>query len=175
MKKKKAGILFWVTGLSGSGKTTLCKKIYPLIKKKYGPTIIINGDDLRKTFSIYGYTRAERLNLGRKYIKLCNLIINQNINVIFVVVGLLHELHKINRSTFTNYLEIYIKTQIKVLNKSKKKFLYKRKTKNVWGIDLKPEYPKKPHITIVNNYKESTNKLAKELIKKIEIKLNEKK
>ena len=39
---------------------------------------------------------------------------------------------KLTDQHLQNYLEIYIKTQIKVLNKSKKKFLYKRKTKNVW-------------------------------------------
>ena len=32
-KKRKKGILFWITGLSGSGKTSLAKKIFKFIKK----------------------------------------------------------------------------------------------------------------------------------------------
>ena len=52
IKNKNKGILFWITGLSGSGKTTIAKKIRPFISKKYGPTIIINGDDMRNIFKL---------------------------------------------------------------------------------------------------------------------------
>ena len=46
-KFNQKGILFWITGLSGSGKTSIAKKILPLIRKKYGPTIHLDGDALR--------------------------------------------------------------------------------------------------------------------------------
>ena len=46
--KKNKGIVFWITGLSGSGKTTIGKKIKTKIIKSYGPTIVFNGDDIRK-------------------------------------------------------------------------------------------------------------------------------
>ena len=49
---KDKGILFWVTGLSGSGKTTLAKKIFFYIKKTYGPTIVLSGDDIRNIFDL---------------------------------------------------------------------------------------------------------------------------
>ena len=39
--------------------------------------------------------------------------------------------------------------------------------KNIVGKNIKPEFPKSPHITIKNNFNKSTNVLAKELIKKI--------
>ena len=68
--KNNKGIVFWITGLSGSGKTTIAKKITPEIKKLFGPTIIISGDDLRKIFKFKGYTSSERLELGYRYIKL---------------------------------------------------------------------------------------------------------
>ena len=44
---RKKGILFWITGLSGSGKSTIASLIKDRIEKKYGPTIIMSGDDLR--------------------------------------------------------------------------------------------------------------------------------
>ena len=49
MKKKikNSGTLFYITGLSGSGKSTLAKKIKNDIQKKYGPTLLINGDDIK--------------------------------------------------------------------------------------------------------------------------------
>ena len=63
MKKidKKKGILFWITGLSGSGKTTIGKSIHNDIKK-YGPTIMISGDNVRKIFHLSGHKKEEDLN-----------------------------------------------------------------------------------------------------------------
>ena len=49
--KKNKGILFWITGLSGSGKTTIAQKIKSNISNKYGPTIIVSGNDLRRIFN----------------------------------------------------------------------------------------------------------------------------
>ena len=51
------GILFWVTGLSGSGKSSIAKKIWPTIKRKFGPTILVNGDDMRSIFKLNKYDR----------------------------------------------------------------------------------------------------------------------
>tara|TARA_B110000971_G_C19602616_1_gene316782 strand:- start:198 stop:353 length:156 start_codon:yes stop_codon:yes gene_type:complete len=51
MKKYNKGILFWITGFSGSGKTQISKKIHSQIKKNYGSTILLSGDDIRKIFN----------------------------------------------------------------------------------------------------------------------------
>ena len=40
--------------------------------------------------------------------------------------------------------------------------------KNIWGVDIKPDLPKKPDIVIENNFSKSINELSKELIKKLE-------
>ena len=166
MNNKKK-ILFWITGLSGSGKSTIGKLIKNDIENKYGKTLLINGDDLRQIFDIKNYDRKERLETGKKYINLCNFLIKQNINVIFTVVGLFKELHKINRKKFSNYVEIYIKSDIKRLQKQKTKKFYIIKTKNVWGIDIKPDYPQKPHVIINNNGKKNLKFIKSELLNKI--------
>lgn len=161
---KKKGILFWITGVSGAGKSTLAKKIYFRIKKEYGPTIILHGDNLRKVFKLKGYSRKERLIIGKKYIMFLKLIINQKINVIFSVIGLFDELRKINRKEFDNYVEIFIKTNLKKIFKNKK-HIYKKN--NVWGKNIKPEYPKKPNIIINNNLDKNLNNLSNLLFDKI--------
>ena len=48
---KTEGIVFWITGLSGSGKSSIGRLLHS-IKKIYGPTILINGDDIRKLFKL---------------------------------------------------------------------------------------------------------------------------
>ena len=77
MKKKKLnsskGILFWITGLSGSGKTSLAKKIKKDISKRYGPTIVISGDNLRKIFLLNKYDYESRMLNMRSFWNLQNL------------------------------------------------------------------------------------------------------
>ena len=92
---KKKGTLFWITGLSGSGKTTIAKKIKGNIEKKYGPTILINGDDLRKYFLLNGYSKSDRIEIAYKYSKLFKHITDQNINIIYATVGLVNKIRNI--------------------------------------------------------------------------------
>ena len=119
---KKKGIVFWITGLSGSGKTRVGKKIKKNIIKNYGPTILFSGDDIRNIFNFKKYSFKDRFKIVSGYSRLCNNLSNQGINVIFCVVGLMHEIQKWNRKNITNYVEIYIKSPIhKVKKLSKKK------------------------------------------------------
>jgi len=168
---KKYGIVFWITGLSGSGKSSIGNKIVKDINKNYGKTIIIHGDDIRNIYNIKNYELKNRLALGKSNSDLCNLISKQGINVVFTTVGLFYQLHKYNKSNFKKYIEIYIKSDIKDLLKNNKKKFYKNKNKLVWGLDLKPEFPKKPDITLENNFKISIERLSEDLIKKINKKL----
>ena len=171
MKKKinkNKGILFWITGLSGSGKTVLAEKIKKDITKKYGPTLLVSGDDLRKIFKFNKYTAEERKILGKYYCNFAKFITNQKINLIFAVVGMSNSLRNWNRKNIKNYLEIYIKTNIKtIINANKKKIYHKKNSGDIVGINIKPELPNKPDITINNNFKRSTTDLSKKLFKEI--------
>tara|TARA_Y100000996_G_C22349557_1_gene572190 strand:+ start:233 stop:751 length:519 start_codon:yes stop_codon:yes gene_type:complete len=168
---KKKGILFWITGLSGAGKTSISNKIYKRIKNKYGETFYINGDEMRKIFNLRSYDIVDRKKGGIKYSKLFKKITDQNINVLFAGMALFHDVRKWNRINIENYLEIYIKTSLKKIIKKRYTKIYKKKTKLV-GIDIKPEFPKKPDITINNNFNKSIDKLSNELFIKINKKLN---
>ena len=171
--KKNKGILFWITGLTGTGKTEISKLIKEFISKKYGKTLIINGDDVRDIFNIKKYNRKDRFSLGKKYTLLAKHITDQNINVVFAVVGLFDELRKYNRKIIRNYVEIYIKSDLTKIVGHKKKPLYKKKNVGkIWGVNLKPEYPKNPDIIIENDFNISLKKLANNLKKEIKKKLN---
>lgn len=161
------GILFWITGLSGSGKTTLAKKIHKDVQKKFGKTIIMSGDDLRKIFNLNSYTSISRRKYLSMYNKFCKTITDQNINLIFAVVGLYDFIRKKNRSNIKNYVEIFINADVKkIIQNKKKKSVYSQK-KNIVGINIKPEFPKKPHITINNNFDRSLNSLKKILLREL--------
>ncbi len=174
MKKIKInhrkGILFFIQGLSGSGKTVISKKIKKEISRKYGPTILISGDNLRKIFELNDYSYNGRLSNSIKFRKFSKLITNQKINLIFNVVGLMHSTRKWYRKNIDNYIEIFVKADLKKIIKFKKKKIYhSKKNKNIVGISIKPEFPKNPHIIIKNDFKKPSNYLAKLLIEKINL------
>lgn len=165
---KKKGILFWVTGLSGSGKTSISKKILKDINQNFGPTILVSGDDLRKIFGFKKYDAKSRIVLSRKFCKFAKFITNQKINLIFAIVGLMDEPRKWNKRNIKNYVEIYIKADLKkIINLGKKKIYKSKKKDKIVGINIPPEFPKKPDIIMNNNFSKNTNLLSKELFKKI--------
>ena len=170
MKKinKNKGILFWITGLSGSGKTTLGKKIHKNIIKKFGPTLMVSGDDIRKIFKLKGFESNQRLEITKKYSNFAKYVTDQKINVIFAVVGMFDEPRKWNKLKIKNYIEIFIKSNIKNIIRINKKKIYKKKNPGkLIGIDIKPQYPKKPDIIISNSFKLTSDKMSKILMKKI--------
>jgi adenylylsulfate kinase-like enzyme len=171
MKKKiyrNQGILFWVTGLAGSGKTTFAKMLKKDISNKFGPTIVISGDDFRKSFSLKGYTFEERKKIVLQYQKFLKIIINQKINIIFAVIGMVNSVRKQNRKIFKNYVEIFIKANLQKLKIKNKKKLYIGSCKNVVGKDIKPEFPLNPDITIYNDFKLSKKYQVALIYKKIQ-------
>ena len=87
--------------------------------------------------------------------------------MIFTTVGLVKELFNYNKKKIFKYVEIFIKSDIELLINKKKKFFYKVKTKNVWGVDLKPEFPSKPDVLIENKFNKSLSILTDNIFKKI--------
>ena len=171
IKNKKKGILFWLTGLPGAGKTSIANKIINPINKKFGNTILLNGDDIRKIFELKDYSLIGRKRIGMQYSKLFQKITNQKINVLFAGGVLIEEVRKRNKKNIDNYVEIYLKSdQRKIISKNFKKLYLK--TNNLVGLKIKPEYPTKPDIIINNDFKKSIKKLSEDLIVKIVQKSN---
>ena len=166
-KYKKKGILFWITGLSGSGKTTLAKKLFPYINKKYGLSVHLDGDNLRKILDLHGYSFKDRVSNSKKFTKIAKLLTDQGINVVFSIIGLINKTRSWNKKNIKKYIEIYIKSDVKKIISLNKKKIYKNK-KNIVGINIKPQFPKNPDIIIDNNFNKSLNKMEIELRSKID-------
>lgn len=164
----KYGILFFITGLSGSGKTSISNKLKKRVEKKYGKTLLLTGERIRDIYNFRGFTKKDRLKLGFQNIELIDMIIKQKINVIYDAVALLKELRSKKRKKIKNYIEIFVKTDVKKIIKfNRKKKIYKNTKSNIMGIHIKPDFPKKPDITINNDFNKSIEQLTNELLKKI--------
>ena len=164
---KKFGILFRISGLPGSGKTEVAKLIHPKINSIFGPTVMWSGDDLRKNFNNNSYKFKDRVNFSLQNIDLIKLINSQKINVIFATVGLSSEIRKIFKKEIPNYIEITIKSKISDLKKRKDRKFYNNNSKNVWGKDIKIEFPKKSDVIIVNDFKKNLNYMGNFILKNL--------
>ena len=65
-----------------------------------------------------------------------------------------------------NFVEIYLKSDLKKIIKKNKKKLYSQNKKNIVGVTIKPEFPKKADITVNNNFRKSLDNISKFLLKK---------
>ena len=164
---KKKGIFFRISGLPGSGKTELAKKLLPQIRNEFGPTIMWSGDDLRRIFKNKKYDLQSRYEFGKINVKLAKFFNDQMINVIFATVGLNDKIRKYTKLKIKNYIEILVKTDLKKIKKLNLRKFYTDGSANVWGLDLKPEYPKRPSISIKNNFKVDLNKLSLNILNQL--------
>ena len=86
----------------------------------------------------------------------------------FAAVGMFNSTRAWFRKNIDNYIEIYIKANLQNIIKLKKKKIYHKKNiGDIVGINIKPEFPKNPHIIINNDFKKNSNVVAKELFSKI--------
>ena len=123
---------------------------------------------MRKIFKLNKYDYKSRFENMQKFTKFSKFVTEQKINIIFAVVGLIEKPRIWSRKNIDNYIEIYIKSDIKKIIKSNKKKLYRTKKQNdIVGINIKPEFPKRYDIILTNNFKNSLDKLSKNLLKKI--------
>ncbi len=166
------GRLYWITGLAGAGKTTIGTLLYQYLKEQYSNTVIFDGDVLRQVFgNDLGYSREERFQCAMRYSRLCKLLVDQGIHVICCTISMFDEVREWNRAHIDNYLEIYIKVPIWVLEERNQKNLYqearKGSVKDVVGVDLELQFPKNPDILIINDGVKTPEEMCSILIEKL--------
>ena len=164
---KNKGIVFWIEGFSGSGKTEIAKQSHKQISHLFGSTIVLSGDILRNFLDKKGYSKSDRIKNSFKFSQFIKFLTDQKINVIYTVVGLNYMAKSIYKKSLTNFVEIFVKTDIKkIIKMNKKKKVYKS-NRNIVGLDIKAEFPKKPLAVIKNNFKKPIKQLSDELVKKL--------
>jgi len=165
------GKCYWITGLSATGKTTLSSLLVKHLRVSDKTVIYLDGDELRKVLSDNAYTREERIALGMRYSRLCQLLTSQGVDVVIAVIGLFRELHEWNRINIPNYLEIFVDTPLNELKRRDPKKLYRDfdlgRIENVAGIDLKVDFPSQPDIHLKWSDKKTINTMFDELLEQI--------
>lgn len=166
----KQGRVIWITGLSGAGKTTIGRALYEAWKPIEHSLVLLDGDELKNAFfQEIGYTLEERKSKTVSYANLSKMLSEQGINVIMCCIGLMEEVRTHNYAVIPNYTEIYVSAPMDILKQRDSKRIYNKETRNVWGVDLIPEYPKNPEIEILNDGSRTPAELAFYIMKQLRI------
>lgn len=150
------GAVYWITGLSGAGKTTIGKLFYQRMKQCFPNTVFLDGDIMREVFGAdLGYTESERRKCAMRYSRLCSMLQKQDLNVVCCTISMFESIREWNRKHIENYREIYIKVSMDALRERDQKGLYSGSTdeqeKDVMGIQIALEEPKRPDLVLENN------------------------
>ena len=168
--KKNISSVIWITGLSGSGKTTISKILKKKLSLLYKKVIHLDGDELRACASTIikkdSFHRNGRKNIGLFYSKLAKHLAKQNFIVIMSVMALQREVQNWNKVNIPHFYDVMLMCQLRIKVK-RPKGIYKKysegKIKNLYGLDLQYDKPKKPWMNVKWS-KELNKKLIVELI-----------
>jgi adenylylsulfate kinase-like enzyme len=113
-------MVLWLLGISGSGKSTLGEKLKIEFDNKDIKCCIIDGDLVRDFYdNDLGYTKEDRVaNIKRIFLS-AYLLEKNGVIPIVCNISPFQELRVFARKKFDNYVEVYIKRELKDINNIK--------------------------------------------------------
>lgn len=149
-------MVVWIIGLSGAGKTILARHVTAEARKMTSNLVLVDGDVVREIFGHdLGHTIEDRFRNAERICRLCKFLSDQKINVVCAILSLFHESQAWNRQNMEHYFEVYIDAPFEQLVARDSKGLYKKALrgdlKNVVGVDIAFDPPKRPDLVIPNS------------------------
>ena len=168
-------MVIWIVGLSGSGKTTIGAKLAVALRSNGRPTVIVDGDDMRKIFArdinISNYQVSERRLNAERIVEICRWLDTQGVNVVCSILCIFNDILMRNRELYADYLQVELTTPLAVVEKRDVKGIYKAyndgKMRHVVGKDIK--YPEILNSDLRFNTANSSNldKIVEEIISQV--------
>ena len=157
------GTVYFFTGLSGAGKTTLGGLFHRRLKARKNDVVLLDGDSIRLVYNedISYSEESRRKGAGRTF-RVAKMLSDQGIDVVVCSICMYTAVRDWNRENIENYREIYIKVDRDVLLRRNQKGLYTA-GKDVVGMDIPFDEPKRPDFVIENNGRETPESIVTRL------------
>ncbi len=149
-------MIIWLIGLSGAGKTVIGRELAETLKPKHDNLVYLDGDILREVWGdSLGHTIEAREVNAKRISNLCHMLDRQGVHVVASVLSIFPEWQAWNRNTFSQYFEVFIDVDFKILTERDSKGLYKKalsgEIENVVGVDIPFPQPQNPDLVIANS------------------------
>jgi adenylylsulfate kinase len=168
---------FWLTGLPSSGKTTLGQLLKMLLDEKGISSILIDGDEVRKTIcKDLGFSDNDRKENIRRVALMAKQINDSGKHAICCFVSPTNEIRNIARSIIgsDNFFEVFVKASVEVCEARDIKGNYKKARLGLipdfTGVSALYENPSNPELIIPtdkSSIEESSKLLTEALLKRI--------
>lgn len=164
----QAGFTLWFTGLSGAGKSTVAHILEKKFQEKKLKIEVLDGDVVRTHLSKgLGFSKEDRDANIRRIGYVASLLSRNNVIVITAAISPYREVRNEVRDMHENFVEVYAKCPLEVLEKRDVKGLYKKartgKISQFTGISDPYEEPLNPEI-IIETDKETPEESAAKIL-----------
>ncbi len=176
----QTGFTLWFTGLSGAGKTTITHILENKLKENGLKVEVLDGDVVRTHLSKgLGFSKEDRDANIRRIGFVANLLERNGVIVITAAISPYREIRDEVRKMHDNFVEVYAKCPLEVVEKRDVKGLYKKarsgEIPQFTGVSDPYEEPLNPEIVVETNKQtpeESANAILNWLKQKGLIEIN---
>jgi adenylyl-sulfate kinase len=169
---EERGFTVWFTGLSGAGKTTIAHQLERVLRERGKKVEVLDGDVVRTHLSKgLGFSKEDRDTNIRRIGFVAHLLSRNGVAVICSAISPYRAIRDENRAMIGDFVEVYTKCPIDVLQERDVKGLYAKALKgeipNFTGVSDPYEEPLDPEVVLETDKETEEESLAK-LVAKLE-------
>ncbi len=151
-KKEIPSFVLWFTGLPASGKKAVADRVYQELRKDKFKVERLDSRDVRPLFPETGFTPVEVNRHVKRAGHLCSMLEKNGVIVVASFVSPYLESRQFARSVATNFVEVYMKSTVKMCEQRDEQGHYTKARKgeyqNFPGVDAPYDVPEKAEITV---------------------------
>jgi adenylylsulfate kinase len=124
----------WFTGLPSAGKTTLAQQLHQKLCERSIASVIIDGDDFRKSFcSDLDFSLESRRENIRRAASMARLVINSGVVAICSFVSPTRSIRQLAKTIVgdESFVEVYVSTPLEICKQRDVKGLYHHHTRSL--------------------------------------------
>ncbi|HEY6010716.1 MAG TPA: adenylyl-sulfate kinase [Nitrospirota bacterium] len=150
---RDTGFAVWITGLPASGKSTIARELVKQLAALNMHAVVLESDEMRRILTPEAtYSSEERDRFYRMMTLIGNLLVRQNVNVIFDATANRRAYCDYARGIIPRFMEVHVRCPLELCMKRDPKGIYSRAaaagTGSVPGMQVPYETPLTPDAAV---------------------------
>ncbi|HZG04587.1 MAG TPA: adenylyl-sulfate kinase [Streptomyces sp.] len=154
-------MIVWLIGMSGAGKTAVGTRVTAALKPHLRDLVRLDGDLLREVWGDdLGHDLTARETNAGRISRLCAMLDRQGVHVVASVLSVFPDWQAWNRTTFSQYFEVFLDAPMHVLRARDTKGIYAAaeagRMSDVVGVDIPFPRPAHPDLVLDSHGPDNT-------------------